>query len=106
MFNEIFKVPAPQNEPIYGYAPNSPERKELETVLQDMLKNPVEVPLLIGSQEVKTGKLAPMRCPHDHQQILGHYPQGDIAHTHQAIDAANAAKKDWSRMPWDSRAII
>ncbi|MEW6237749.1 MAG: L-glutamate gamma-semialdehyde dehydrogenase [Candidatus Omnitrophota bacterium] len=106
MFNGIFRVPAPENEPIHEYRPNSPERQKLQAKLEEMLTHPVDVPLIIGGKEVRNGKLVEMRCPHDHGAILGHYHQGDAEHTHQAIAAANAAKKEWSEMPWDARAII
>ncbi len=106
MFNGIFRIPVPKNEPVYDYAPGSPERRELQDTLQSMLNNPVEVPLIIGGEEVRTGNLVEMRCPHNREQLLGHYHQGDTLHTHKAIDAANKAKKEWSEMPWDARAII
>ncbi|RJP28369.1 MAG: L-glutamate gamma-semialdehyde dehydrogenase [Candidatus Omnitrophota bacterium] len=106
MFNGIFRIPVPQNEPIFSYAPGTAARKELQAKLEEMLKNPVEVPLIIGGKEIKTGNLVDMRCPHNREQLLGRYHAGDALHTHKAIEAANAAKKAWSEMPWDARAII
>jgi len=106
MFNGLFRIPSPKNESIYSYAPGTPERKKLQAKLEEMLKNPVEVPLLIGGKEVRTGNIVEIRCPHNHNAILGRYHQGDSETTHQAIAAANAAKNEWSVMPWDARAII
>ena len=106
MFNGIFKIPSPVNEPVYEYRPGSPERAGLESALKEMLSTPVEVPLIIGGKEVRTGNLVDIRCPHNREQVLGQYHQASEKETHQAIDAANAAKKEWSEMPWDARAII
>ena len=106
MFNGLFRVPQPVNEPILGYGPGSPERAKLQATLKEMTGQRVEVPMIIGGKEVRNGKLTKMVCPHDHQHVLGQYHQGDEDSVHQAIDAANAAKKEWSEMPWDSRAIV
>ena len=106
MFNGIFKIPQPVNEPVLNYAPGSPERAGLKSALTEMLGRQQEVPMMIGGREVRNGSLAPMRCPHDHEHVLGHYHQGSETFVHQAIAAANQAKKEWSEMPWDARAIV
>ncbi len=106
MFNGIFHIPQPKNETVLQYAPGSAERVELKAKLKEMLGQQVDVPMIIDGQEVRNGKLADMRCPHDHKQILGTYHQGDASYVQQAIAAANRAKPDWAQMPWDSRAIV
>ncbi len=106
MFNGVFHVPQPVNEPIFGYTPGSREKTELKSKLKELLGTQTDVPMIIGGQEVRSGKTVPLVCPHARRHVLGHYHQGEAAHVHQAIDAANAAKKDWSTMPWDSRAIV
>jgi len=106
MFNGIFKVPQPKNEPVLDYTPASPERAEIKAKLTELLGAKTEVPMIIGGKEVRCDKQAKMVCPHDHQHVLGEYHVGDESHVHQAIDAANEAKKEWSEMPWDSRAIV
>ena len=106
MFNGVFHVPQPVNEPILDYASGSHEKTDLKGKLTEMLGTQVDVPMIIGGQEVRNGKTAPMVCPHDHQHVLGKYHMGEESHVHRAIDAANAAKKEWSTMPWDSRAIV
>ncbi len=106
MFNGIFHVPRPANEPCLDYAPGSPERAALSAKLKEMLKQQVEVPMIIDGKEERSGKLADIRCPHDHQHLLGRYHQAGADYTKKAIDAAERAKKDWGRMPWESRAII
>ena len=106
MFNGIFHIPQPVNEPGLQYAPGSPERAELSAKLKEMLNEQVEVPMIIGGEEVRNGKLADIRCPHDHQHLLGRYHQADAEFAIKAVDAAQKAKKDWGEMPWESRAVV
>jgi 1-pyrroline-5-carboxylate dehydrogenase len=104
MFNGIFHIPEPVNEPVLSYAPGTRERAELQAVLRDMLDNPVEVPCIIDGQEVTTGDLVEMRCPHRRSQLLGHYHRAGVDESEAAIAAANRAKIDWSNMQWAQRA--
>jgi len=106
MFNGIFHIPQPANEPCLQYTPSSPERSELKNKLNEMLNQQVEVPMIIGGEEVRNGKLADIRCPHDHQHILGRYHQADPEFAIKAVDAAEKAKKEWGEMPWESRAVV
>jgi len=106
MFNGIFRIPQPVNEPCLQYAPGSPERDELSSKLQEMLNGQIEVPMIIGGEEVRNGNLADIRCPHNHQQVLGRYHQADREYAIKAIDAAEKAKKQWGQMPWESRAVV
>ena len=106
MFNGIFNVPRPANEPVLSYAPGSSERAELKARLGAMLGQQHEVPMIIGGEEVRSGKTSQIRCPHDHGHILGTYHQGNALYVEQAIEAANKARREWGEMPWDSRAIV
>ena len=106
MFNGIFHIPQPVNEPILQYAPASGERTELKAELKRMLGGQVEVPMIIGGEEVRNGEFGDIRCPHDHRHILGRYHQADAAFVKRAVDAAEAAKRDWGEMPWESRAVV
>ena len=106
MFNGIFHIPQPVNEPCLQYTPGSPERAELGAKLKEMLGEQVEVPMIIGGEEVRNGKLADIRCPHDHQHLLGKYHQADPEFAIRAVDAAEKAKKGWGEMPWESRAVV
>ena len=106
MFNGIFHVPQPVNEPVFDYAPGSPERAELKTTLQHVLAGSVAVPMVIDGQAVESETTIDIRCPHDHGHLLGRACQGGLDHVEQAIAAANRARDEWSRMPWDSRAIV
>jgi 1-pyrroline-5-carboxylate dehydrogenase len=106
MFNGIFHIRKPDNEPVLGYEPGSRERAELKAALADMLANPVEVPCIIGGREEATGDLVEMRCPHNLSQSLGNYHRAGPMEAEKAIDAANEAKMAWSEMQWSSRATV
>ena len=106
MFNGIFHISQPVNEPGLQYVPGSPERAELTAKLKEMLGQEVEVPMIIGGEEVRSGKLADIRCPHDHHHVLGRYHQADAEFAIKAVDAAEKAKRQWGQMPWESRAVV
>lgn len=106
MLKGFFNVPTPKNEPVKAYAPGSPERIELQKTLKEFRAQEVDVPMYIGSEEVRTGKKRPMSPPHDHQHILGHFHEGDASHVEQAINAALGAKEAWESMEWEHRAAI
>ncbi len=106
MPNGFFDVPYPINEPIYDYYPGSSEKAELKNTLNDMLSKEIEIPMVIGGEDVKSGSLADCRCPHDHQHLLGRYHKGDEKYVHKAIDAALEARKTWAETSWEDRAAI
>jgi 1-pyrroline-5-carboxylate dehydrogenase len=106
MLKGFFNVPTPHNEPVKSYAPGSPERKELQAKLKELRAKQVDVPMYIGSEEVRTGNKKPMSPPHDHQHILGYFHEGDASHVEQAINAALGAKYAWENMEWEQRAAI
>ncbi len=106
MNNAILQIPPPENEPIYPYGPGSPEKADLKAVLKQMAAEEIEIPLIIGGKEVKTGNMGDCRMPHDHAHILGRYHKAGAAEVNQAADAAAAAWKEWGSMPWNSRAAI
>ncbi|HHS13984.1 MAG TPA: L-glutamate gamma-semialdehyde dehydrogenase [bacterium] len=106
MANGFFNVPKPQNEPILSYGPGSPEKKSLKAKLSEMKSRQIEIPVIIGGEEVKTGSLADCRCPHDHGHLLGQYHKVSEKEVDMAIDAAMKAWPAWSTMPWEDRAAI
>ncbi len=107
MANGRFNIPYPINEPVLSYAPGSAEREEvLETYRNLYNQQGLDVPLYIGSEQIRTDRKIPMTPPHDHKHVLGHFNYGDASHVHQAIDAAMAARTLWADMPWHERASI
>ncbi|NQW26481.1 MAG: L-glutamate gamma-semialdehyde dehydrogenase [Flammeovirgaceae bacterium] len=101
-----FKIPAPKNEPVLNYAPGSSEKYAVKEALKIARSQEIDVPMYIGSKEVRTGRRIKMTAPHDHQFILGYFHEGDASHVEEAIDAALAAKNDWANLGWEQRAAI
>src|SRR5512133_3191867 len=101
-----FNYPMPANEPVLGYTPGSPEREALKKTLQELRSKPIDIPMYIGSEEVRTGNLKPIHPPHEIAATVAHFHAGDESHVHKAIDAALAAKQAWSEMSWENRANI
>jgi len=102
----IFKVPHPINEPVKGYAPGSPERASLAAKVKEMAAQKIEIPLIIGGKEVRTGKLAKAVMPHDHSHVLADVHLGGEAEVKLAVEAAAKAKTEWAAMPWEARVSI
>ncbi|MDJ0754495.1 MAG: L-glutamate gamma-semialdehyde dehydrogenase [Ardenticatenaceae bacterium] len=106
MSNSYFYVPEPANEPVLSYAPGTAERAHLQEELVRLSNNPVEVPLIIGGREIRTGDMATMRAPHKHALELGTYHRAGGAEVEQAINAALAARSTWAALPWEQRVSI
>src|SRR6188508_2803445 len=101
-----FSYPMPANEPVLSYAPGSPEKKRLKEVLAELKKEQIDVPMYIGSKEVRTNKKGTLHPPHEISHTLGTYSEGNEKHVQQAIDAALNAKEAWAGMSWEGRANI
>ncbi|WP_297516936.1 L-glutamate gamma-semialdehyde dehydrogenase [Flavobacterium sp.] len=102
----FFNVPKAVNEPVKAYTPNSPEKAAVLAAYQKMWNETIDVPMYIGSQEVRTGNTRTLSAPHNHKHIVGTYHLGGATHVTQAIDAALEARKKWANMPWEHRAAI
>jgi len=106
MANGVFQVPAPRNEPPLSYAPGTPERAQLQARLEELSSREIEIPLLIGGREVRTGRVADVRVPHRHAQRLARWHQAGPAEVQAAIDAALEARRTWAAMDPHDRAAI
>ncbi len=106
MANAYFKVPEPQNEPILTYAPGSKERAELKAALSELKSQQIEVPIIIGGKEIRTGNLGEMRIPHNHSHVLGTFHKAGKEEVQMAIEAALEARKIWAEIPWEQRVSI
>ena len=106
MKNTNTVVPKPINEPILSYAPGSPERASLKDRIEELKTQQIEVPIIIGGQDVKSENLSVMSIPHDHQHILGHYHKAGSKEVQAAIESALSAWKLWSKTTLEERANI
>ena len=106
MSNGIFNVPSPRNEPVLGYTPGSPERKALRTELDRLGGQVIEIAPRIDGRRLTTGRTAEAVMPHDHRHVLAVWHKAGASEVQRAIDAAGAAHREWSRLPFHDRAAI
>jgi 1-pyrroline-5-carboxylate dehydrogenase len=107
MSNAFFNVPKAVNEPVKSYAKGSPERAALLKEYERMYhQHPIDIPMYIGSKEIRTEDKKRMAPPHEHTKTIGHFNYGDSTHVHAAIDAALEARKAWANLPWQDRAAV
>lgn len=106
MSKGFFNVPKAVNEPVKSYAPGTPEREQVLAAYRKMWNEQIDVPLYIGSEEIRTGNTQNMSAPHDHQHIVGKYHLAEKTHVEKAISTALEARKRWSKMTWENRAAI
>ena len=106
MNNAIINFPSPANEPVKTYLAGSPERESLEAELKRQFNTVVDIPLIIGGKEIRTGNTGKVVCPHDHKHVLATFHKAGEKEVEMAIDAAMEAHKIWSETPWTTRAAI
>ena len=102
----IVRVPSPLNEPNLAYLPGSPERAELKARLKSMAAERIDIPIVIGGREIRTGRTQQAVMPHDHRHVLADWHAADPEHVHQAIAAAKNAAREWASWRWEDRAAI
>ena len=101
-----FRIPYPLNEPVYDYAPGSPERKKLEAAISDLKSEVVDIPMVINGEEIRVGDPIRIASPHNHSLELGKCYQGGAEQVEAAVKAAMNAKKMWAAMPAWERASV
>jgi 1-pyrroline-5-carboxylate dehydrogenase len=101
-----FRVPEPYNEPVKAYAPRSPEREELRRRLRELESEQLDIPLVIGGEEVRTGDSFEAREPHRRSNVLATVQKGGAREVERAIGAAGDAWHDWSRALWEERVAV
>ncbi|MFC1859252.1 aldehyde dehydrogenase family protein, partial [Thermodesulfobacteriota bacterium] len=106
MLNAIFSIPKPQNEPVYSYAPGSKERELIVAELKRQSAEQIEIPLIIGGEEITTGDTGKAVMPHDHGHVLATYHKAGKGEVRMAIEAASKAKKQWETLSWIDRASL
>ncbi|MFT5729422.1 MAG: 1-pyrroline-5-carboxylate dehydrogenase [Desulforhopalus sp.] len=104
--NGVINIPEPINEPILAYAPGSPEKKAVKAALAEMAGKELDIPLIIGGKEVRTGDLGKAVMPHDHKHVLATYHKAGPKEVQMAIDAAVAAQEMWQSFRWEERCAI
>jgi len=106
MNNAIFIYDYPSNEPVKSYAPGSRERKDLQVELDKQSQEEIDIPLIIGGKEVRTGDLGKVTMPHDHEHVLARYHKASAKEVKMAIDSALKAHQEWESFPWVERLSV
>ena len=106
MSTGFFKIPVPENENVYTYAPGTIERTKLKDAIACAQAQVVDIPMIINGKEVRTENRIPIYPPHDLKHLLGFYHKGDASHVQLAIKSALDAKKNWAEVRWDTRVSI
>ncbi|HYB95472.1 MAG TPA: L-glutamate gamma-semialdehyde dehydrogenase [Vicinamibacterales bacterium] len=100
------RVPRPENDPNLSYAPGTAARAELKARLGQMAGETVDIPIIIGGKEIRTGATENVVMPHKHGHVLGTFHKATADHVRQAADAAVKARKEWSSWSFDDRAAV
>ena len=106
MNNAIYNFREPKNEPVLSYKPCSEERILLEEELEKQKNQIIDIPLIIGGKEIRTGKTGKLVMPSDHHHVLATYHMATEKEVSLAIDAALDAKCEWMTLSWMERAAI
>ncbi|MEO8227431.1 MAG: aldehyde dehydrogenase family protein, partial [Gemmatimonadota bacterium] len=106
MMNGTPNTPPPINEPVLSYAPGSAERDTLKAALKLMASEQVDIPVVVGAKEVRTGKQVDVVSPHCHSRVLARVHQADSATIKSAVKAAVDAQRDWSNWRFEDRAAV
>jgi 1-pyrroline-5-carboxylate dehydrogenase len=106
MNNAIFRMERPDNEHVFDYAPGCKERKALNAELDKLSSNVLDIPLVIGGKEVRTGNTGTVVMPHDHGHILAQYHKAGEKEVSMAVEAALKAHKEWAAVSWVERVSI
>ncbi|MEO6878487.1 MAG: aldehyde dehydrogenase family protein, partial [Gemmatimonadaceae bacterium] len=105
-FSGTRRVPPPVNEPIKSYAPKSPERAELKTRLKEIAGERIDIPIIIGGKDIRTGTTGQSVMPHNHKHVLADWHKASASHVQDAIVAARKARADWGNWAWEDRAAV
>src|SRR5436190_9465695 len=105
-FAGIPRVPTPVNDPNKGYLPGSPERAALKARLAEMSGERIEIPLIIGGEEIRSGRLQQAVMPHNHAHVLADWHVAEQEHVLRAIQASVEARREWASWAWHERAAV
>ena len=106
MNNAIYNFREPKNEPVLSYKPGSEERSLLEEELLVQKNRIIDIPLIVGGKEIRTGNTGHIVMPSDHKHILATYHKAGEKEVTLAINAALQAKDEWMNLSWMERAAI
>src|SRR5438270_177255 len=71
-----------------------------------MSNGTIDIPLIIGGKEIRTGEHADTVMPHNHRHVLARWHRASEATIDDAIGASREAAKDWASWAWEDRAAV
>jgi 1-pyrroline-5-carboxylate dehydrogenase len=106
MSNAVYQIRKPENAQMFDYLPGSVERADLKAKLAELKQTELEIPLIIGGKEIRTGDTGKSIIPHNKSHVLATYHKAGEKEVAMAIEAALEAKKTWLDIPWDQRLAV
>lgn len=100
------RVPLPENDPNLSYRPGSPERAELKARLAAMAGEVIDIPIIIGGREIRTGDTGTVVMPHDHAHVLATWHKATPALAAEAAASALEARREWASWSFEDRAAV
>jgi 1-pyrroline-5-carboxylate dehydrogenase len=104
--SSIPNVPDAWNEPVLSYGPGSPERQELKARLEEMSRERIEIPVIVGGREIRTGDTAEAVMPHAHAHVLATWHRAGTREVEEALRAATQAQREWASWSWEDRISV
>src|SRR5436190_15383352 len=101
-----YRVPIPVNEPIRAYSPGTAERRALKSKLAAMSAEKIEIPVVIGGKEIRTGDTATQVMPHRHGHVIATWHKAGTKEVEQAVKAALEARREWASWNFEDRAAV
>src|SRR5215468_11200236 len=101
-----YRVPIPINEPIRSYTPGTSERQGLKNKLAAMSAEKIEIPIIIGGKEIRTGNTATQVMPHRHSHVIATWHKAGAKEVEQAVKAAEEARREWASWDFEDRASV
>ena len=106
MNQSLTKTMTAVNEPIKSYSPGSSEKESIKQEIERLKSTQIEIPIIIGGKEIKTGNLATCVMPHNHKHVLATYHQASEKEIQTAIESCLKARTDWARTSLNERCEI
>jgi len=96
----------PDNEKILSYALGTKEREDLQSRIENIKQETVDIPLIIGGEQIKTDEIVEVHCPHDHTHVLARISLADDEQLLNAVDVALQVHDYWASLEWQHRVAI
>ncbi|GAU98469.1 hypothetical protein RvY_09609 [Ramazzottius varieornatus] len=95
-----------ENEPMFEYLKDSPERKRVQASLARLQSQMTEVPIVVGDQEKRTRDFRFQVKPFEHRNKLAKFYHASADIIQDAIAVSIEAQKEWEVTPLEERAKI